>query len=184
MKNPLNPSNDYCTTPEELKKNPRALPLLREIATARKNAQEQADIFTAMWSFWCFEHAMDDLLDESGWPAEKKLLAVKALHDFVSALLTNPVYREHAGDFRALFSSAIARNIAGDHFAASPKALLQAQAPAVRCADIDIFTYFAELAGGFDFMQKMSGTDKLRRYDLPEFRAEVPPTNQGDTKGS
>lgn len=178
MKNPMDVTGTYCGTAEEHGKNPRALALLREIAQARKSPAEQAELFNAMWSFWCFEHALDDLIDESNWPAEKKVLALKALHDFVTALLANPVYTEHAGDFRALFSSTIARNIAGDEFAASDKTLHQAQAPAVRCADVDVFTYFANLAGGFDFMRRMSGADKLRRYDYPEYRDTAPAGNK------
>ena len=107
-------------------------------------------------------------MDNSGWAAEKKLLALKGLEQFTVALLENPFYVKNADAFKALFVTAIARNIAGDQFAASKEANERAMAPAIRCADIDVFLYFAHLAGGWEFAQTMNSKHKLRIYDKPD----------------
>jgi hypothetical protein len=167
MTNTLTP-RDYCTQPEEAAKIGRGLIMLREIACHLKDEQKRDDLFKAAWAFWNFEHVFDDLLDNSGWPAEKKLLALKALEQFTVALLSNPYYVENADAFKALFVTAIARNIAGDQFSGSKDSQERAMAPAIRCADIDVFVYFAHLAGGWEFAQAMNTKHKLRIYDKPD----------------
>jgi len=167
MTNALNP-NLYVTQPSEAVKIGRGIVMLREIACHLKDPKQRDDMFNASSSFWDMEHCFDDLLDNSGWPPEKKLLALKALQNFVVALLENPFYVKNADAFKALFVTAIARNIAGDQFAASKDAQERAMAPAIRCADIDIFTYFAHLAGGWEFAQLMNSKHKLRIYDKPD----------------
>ncbi len=167
MTNALTP-RDYCTTPEESAKIGRGLIMLREIACHRKNEQERDDLFKAAWAFWNYEHVVDDLIDNSGWPPEKKLLALKAIQQFTVALLENPFYVKNADAFKALFVTAIARNIAGDQFAASKDSKERMMAPAIRCADIDVFLYFAHLAGGWEFAQTMNSKHKLRIYDQPD----------------
>ena len=94
--NALNP-RDYCTTPEEMAKIGRGLVMLREIACHLKDEQQRDDLFRASWSFWNFEHVLDDLLDGSKWPAEKKLLALKALEqDFAGKIkYWQPHHHDH-----------------------------------------------------------------------------------------
>jgi hypothetical protein len=171
MTNTLTP-RDYCTTPEEAAKIGRGLVMLREIACHRKDEGERDDLFKAAWAFWNFEHVFDDLLDNSNWPPEKKLLALKGLEQFTVALLENPFYVKNADAFKALFVTAIARNIAGDQFAASKEIKERMMAPAIRCADIDVFLYFAHLAGGWEFAQTMNSKHKLRIYDKPDAPVE------------
>lgn len=80
----------YMTRPEELAKHAElcrakgepvdplgALTYLHEMAGTND------DVFNVMWSFWNFEHAWDDLLDESAFGPEVKLAAMQALHDAV-----------------------------------------------------------------------------------------------------
>ena len=167
MTNALTPK-DYCTQPSETAKIGRGLIMLREIACHRKDEQERDDLFKAAWAFWNFEHVFDDLIDNCGWSADNKFLALKALEQFTVALLENPYYVKNADAFKALFVTAISRNIAGDQFAGSKDAQERAMAPAIRCADIDIFLYFAHLAGGWEFAQVMNSKHKLRMYDTPD----------------
>ena len=151
-------------TPEEQAKQPEALEVFKRIAMAAPPDRQSA-AFAAIWSFWNFAHAWDDLLDGCGWPAEKKELAWKAMSEFTADLLINPYYREHAAEWRALFTSAVARNLDGDTMAASGNPARAALAPAVRCADVDIIVHFAYLAGGGDLMRQIGAR---RDYDPPD----------------
>ena len=176
MSNALNPIG-YVTQPEQAAKIGRGVVMLRKMACRIKDERQRDDHFKASFAFWNFSQLFDDLVDNSGWDAQKKLLALRGLQDFVVALLANPVYRDHAGAFEGLFVTAIARVIAGDEFERSKDARERALAPAIKCADIDVFAYFAHLAGGFDFMQEMGSRNELRKYDFgdvkPELKAEV-----------
>ena len=167
MTNALTP-RDYCTTPEEAAKIGRGLVMLREIACHLKDETARDNNFKASWSLWNWGHIFDDLVDGSGWSDEKKMLAVKGMQQFVCELLLNPVYRENAQAFAALFVTAIARNLAGEEFAASKKVGERNLAPALKCSDIDLFVFFAHLAGGWDFCQQMNSRTKLRIYDSPD----------------
>ena len=48
------------------------------------------DVFAAMWAFWNFEHAWDDLLDETGLLASHREAAMESLHEAVCQCLTGP----------------------------------------------------------------------------------------------
>lgn len=151
---------DYMSQPDEIAKQPDALATCQMIAKSGGPAQEAA-IFNALWSFWNFSHVFDDLIDNSNWTDEKKALAWRALQEFTSDLLLNPFYRAHGAEIRALFTSAIFRQMAGDALAKG--SLEQAkQAPVVRCADIDVLVHFAYLVGGWELAQKISNA---REYD-------------------
>jgi hypothetical protein len=157
-------TKDYMSRPEEVAKQPDALATIQEIAQAAPPA-EQAAVFNALWSFWNFAHAFDDLIDESGWPLERKELAWKSLLDFSSDLLLNPMFRNHAPEWRALFASAVCRQIDGDAMAQSSDLARAVLAPAVRCADIDVIVHFAYLVGGWPLMRKIGAR---RDYDKPD----------------
>ena len=158
---------DYAGQPDEVQKHPTLWPMMMKIAESAA-PEHQAAFLNAMRSFWCMAHAWDDLIDGSGWPEEKKMLAWKALHDFTADLLTNPVFTAHGPQFAALFRSAIARQTAGDKMTERGGAAAQL-APAVKCADIDLLVEFAWLAGGWGLMQ---GVSELREYDEPDAPAE------------
>lgn len=172
MSNALNPIG-YVMLPEQQAKIGRGVVMLRKMACKLKDEQKRDDHFKASFAFWNFSQLFDDLVDNSGWDAQRKLLALRGLQDFVVALLTNPVYRDHAGAFEGLFVTAIARVIAGDEFERSKDARERALAPAIKCSDIDVFSYFATLAGGFDFMLEMNTKENLRRYDFGDMKPET-----------
>lgn len=56
-------------------------------------AAGDADLFDALWSFWNFAHAFDDLIDESGARPEQAEIIMTGLHDAVVYALL----REGAG---------------------------------------------------------------------------------------
>ena len=172
MSNPLNPVG-YVMLPEQQAKIGRGVVMLRKMACRIKDGQKRDDHFKASFAFWNFSQLFDDLLDNSGWDEQRKLLALRGLQEFVVALLTNPVYRDHAGAFEGLFVTAVARVISGDEFERSRDARERALAPAIKCADIDIFVYFANLAGGFDFAREMSSRNELRKYDFGDMKPEI-----------
>ena len=175
MTNVLTP-RDYCTTPEEAAKIGRGLVMIRKIACVEKDEARRNAIFEAGWNFWNFSHVWDDLIDGSGWPEEKKMLALKAMQQFVVSLLKNPVYLENAGGFESLFVTGIARAIAGEQFAASKDPKERCLAPAIKCADIDIMVFLAHIAGGWKFAQEMSSKNELRKYDSPDPEPTQPTT--------
>jgi hypothetical protein len=143
-------------TPQEQAKQPTAKPLFEKIANGNR------DVYCALWSFWNFAHAWDDLLDGSNWPAPQKERAMKALHDFIVNLLLNPFCRDNAGDLRAVFVSAMARSMDGDAMAESNDPKRRALAPAVRCGDVDVILHMAYLAGGWELLREIG---PLRDYD-------------------
>lgn len=155
---------DYMSRPEEMAKQPDALACIQAIAKAA-GPERETQFFNAAWSFWNFGHAWDDLVDESKWDDSRKELAWRALLEFVADLLTNPVYRDHAHGWSAMFASAVARNLDGDEMARSVNRDRAALAPAVRCADVDILVHFAYLAGGWEMMRSIG---RRRDYDTPE----------------
>ena len=167
MINPLTP-RDYASTPKELAKTGRALIMIREIACKEKNEQRRNALFECGWSFWNFCQIWDDLIDGEKFDAQEKLLAIKGMQKFVLALLENPIYRENANGFKALFVTAISRDIASVEFANSKDPKERGLAPAIRCGDIDIMVFLAHIAGDFEFAQEMSSKQKLRRYDLAD----------------
>lgn len=79
----------YMTRDDELAKQPDALPMFERIAAASV-AHAPGDVFNALWSFWNFAHALDDLIDETGLNLEEKETALKVVFDFVGNLLANP----------------------------------------------------------------------------------------------
>jgi len=142
---------DYMKRPEEVKKQPEAYKLFEKIA------QGNVPVYHFLVSFWNFEHVFDDLIDNSDMNDEKKEQCWKALHDFLCTLLLNPFVRQYANEIKAMFSSAIVRQIGGDHIARDEKR--KQHAPATRCADIDIVNHIAMLHLGWDVAVELS---KLR----------------------
>lgn len=157
---------DYMSQAHEQAKQPDALATCQKIAKAAGPEREGA-VFNALWSFWNFSHVFDDLIDGSHWPKEKKALAWRAVQEFTSDLLLNPFYRAHGAEVRALFTSAIFRQMAGDELAQGTLEQSK-QAPVVRCADIDILVHFAYLTGGWELARAISNA---REYDQPDGEA-------------
>lgn len=153
---------DYMSTPEETAKQPRAEAICWKIAKFRNSPVEQQQVFDALWSFWNFAHAFDDLVDGDVKldAPEKKEMAWRALQQFVTNLLINPMVFNNAVALEALFTSAVNRQILADVLEGNgdSKELIRA----VRCADLDIIVHFARIAGGRPAMEEVN---KLMRYD-------------------
>lgn len=150
---------DYMSTPEEQAKQPSAEALCRKISEAWPAAEERAYIFNALWSFWCFEHVWDDLMDGRRMTPELRELGNKALYCFVDDLLLNPFIRSRAMQVRSLLVNALLRSMEGDKEGNLDK----------RCADIDVFRGFAELVGGWELVRELA---PLWEYDQPEKEAK------------
>lgn len=152
---------DYMERDEEVKKQPDALPSFERVA------KDAPLLGLALRNFWNFSHVWDDLIDESGWGAEKKEQAWKALDGFVTDLLMNPLYKQNASEMRAMFTSAIHRQVAGDALELRGE---KTEAAVCRCADIDILVMMAMLTKGWDAASEVS---KLRDYDKPDGEAKT-----------
>lgn len=148
---------DYMFNENEVKKHPDAFKTIKDVAKG------DVAVEGFLFAFWHFSHAFDDLVDNSGWQDEKKEQAWKALNDLQRHLLSNPFVRRHTEDIRTLFTSAIARQIGGDHLSLVEGK--KVHAPAVKCADVDILVHIAGLHSGWDDMIKVS---KERTIDTQE----------------
>ena len=149
--------SDYMDQPHEQQKHPDVMRFIEEVS------QGDQAIANAMWSFWCFAHVFDDLVDESKMEGHKKELAFKALHDFVQDLLLNPFVLRHASSLLGMFTMAMTRCLDGDEMEKSLVAEERALAPAVRCGDVDVLMHFAYLARGWMGLRKFS---PMRKYDI------------------
>lgn len=158
-------ASDYMSTPEEKAKQPAAEALCRKIAGAHPVEAERAYVFNALWSFWCFEHAWDDLMDGKALTPEGRELASKALYCFVDDLLLNPFITAHRMQVRSLLINALCKSMEGDALARSDDPAKVALSSAVRCADIDVFRGFAELVGGWELVRELA---PLWDYDQNE----------------
>lgn len=159
---------DYMTQPKELAKQPDAKAVFEQIARYRHSPVEQQQVLDALWSFWNFAHAFDDLIDESGWPIEKKELAWKALQQFTQNLLVNPFIYNNAVSIEALLTSGIERQLAAEDLAkrGETEELLRA----VRCADVDFIVHLARLAGGWEAMRAVGSRRDYDKADNAEPR--------------
>lgn len=104
----------YMTRPEEIAKhaelcarNGEPAPELGSFPLFDAIAGGDPELFDALWLFWNFEHAFDDLIDESGWTAEMIEAAMKDLHDAVCLALGFPGERKHVSDWTKTFVALI-----------------------------------------------------------------------------
>ena len=142
---------DYMATDLEMKKQPEAFDYISKASAGNPL------VFGAMWSFWNFAHAWDDLIDGSDWKQERKEQAWKALHDFTTSLMVNPFVRDNSTSIHGMMVSAITRAIDGDtKFKDSPLG------PAVRCGDIDVLLHLVYLYRGYEGLREYSA---MREYD-------------------
>jgi len=207
---------DYMLRPEELAKS-------AALATAKGEpvmpngsfhafqvmADGDDELFEVMWRIWNFEHAFDDLLDETGinqeskelalaileteieratsnqggrpghlfygwwhtnvqaaaWPEERNVSAHDAMWRFFDLLANNPFCRQYRLEMRTLLVQCLIRCHAGDMMAAHADPAVRALAPAVRCADVDLFMHLIYLKRGFAAAITWSS---LRDYDAAE----------------
>lgn len=74
--------------PAELVKQPDAVTSFREISSAAGNEQE--NVFHALWSFWNFEHAFDDILDSGIFPQDEREKLLHQCADYLHSCLKSP----------------------------------------------------------------------------------------------
>lgn len=129
---------------------------MREIARGDESA------FDFMWSFWCFQHVLDDLVDKDSQVQGADV--ARELCSFVITLSTNTFYLTHKSSLLPLLVLACDRWVQGDALAKSPDPKVRLASRVVACGDIDLFSMVAFLVGGWDHMQAMA--PQIRRYDL------------------
>lgn len=94
----------YMTREDELVKQPDALPMFEYIAAQCDDEIKGADVFNALWSFWNFAHALDDLIDEpEGKVPEAKEIVLKVVFDFVGNLLITPQDHSYSLPMQTIF---------------------------------------------------------------------------------
>lgn len=101
---------DYMDRAEEVAKYDQLCRVNGEPATGKGSraaievmAGGDADLFALMWGIWNFEHAFDDLLDESSMDADMKELALTALHDEVVAHTGETVPARNGAAFKSVW---------------------------------------------------------------------------------
>ena len=95
--------------PIELVKHPEAISIFKRIADATGSGEREREIFLALWSFWNFEHAFDDILDSGKFtPAEVENLLQKAAA-FVHEALMTPEAEDAKIWFRVSYVTALNR---------------------------------------------------------------------------
>lgn len=134
--------------------NPEAAYYIDLIAAGNSEARQ------LMWAVWDFEHLYDDLVDGDRPVSTED--AAKVLIAFVKELSFNSFWREHAQDLFPLLVSAANRWCDGDEWALSEDPTKQAQAPVVRCGDVDFFLQVAYCVGGWEHMRAVKAA---REYD-------------------
>lgn len=148
----------YCDNIAEQNKNPLAKNLMLMVANG------DAAAFQWMWDFWCFTHAIDDLVDKDV-PSDCARFA-ESLAKFVTALSINPFYLRNAFNLHPLIISACNRWVDGDRLKSSQNERDRIYSEVVRCGDIDIYLHIAYLIGGWEHMRMCS--EKARLYDKVE----------------
>lgn len=100
----------YMTRPEEIAKhaelcrrNGEEAPELGSYTVIEAMAGGSPGLFEALWSFWDFEHAVDDLIDGSGWSPDMIEAALLALYEEVLRKLGFPTERKHVSDWTKTF---------------------------------------------------------------------------------
>ena len=79
----------YMTRPGELAKQPDAITAFRRIADGATDPDDRPHVFNAIWSFWNWAHALDDLIDEGTMADEQKDAVLQAMSAFCWSILAN-----------------------------------------------------------------------------------------------
>jgi len=148
----------YCDSTVEQEQNPHAKDLMTLIANGDMAA------FNWMWDFWCFTHAIDDVIDKDK-PVNSSQMA-EALARFVSCLSINPFFLHNSYSLHPLIISACNRWVDGDKLKSSANERDRIHSEVVRCGDIEIYLHAAYLIGGWEHMRKCSNVARL--YDKSE----------------
>ena len=104
----------YMTRPEEIAKHAALCARTGETPPADGSwtlfemmAGGDPELFEALWTFWDFEHAFDDLIDESDWTGNMIEAAMQALYDEVCRKLGFPGEQKHVSDWTKTFVALI-----------------------------------------------------------------------------
>jgi len=145
---------DYCSSPEEIQKNPEAHFWIDKIANGNAHAQQ------FMRVFWSFTHLYDDLVDN-----DRPVTAEQAAEQFIAMLtefLYNPFFCANKDFLYPLIVSMFNRWVDGDEWEQSADEYKRMASTVIRCGDVDLYHMVAYLTGGFAHMR---ATKDARSYD-------------------
>ncbi len=145
---------DYCDKASEQAENPHTKDTFAKIANGNLPA------LAFLWSFWNFEHVIDDLIDGDKPVTDEE--AAREIIRFIECLLFNPFVQAHKHQLFAHLVSMTNRWVTGNDWRKSNDTKKAAQADNVSCGDIDLAAHVAFLVGGWDHMRAQ---EYLRRYD-------------------
>jgi len=98
----------YMAREPELKKHRGVVEMFQLIASTAKDENETRHVWNALWSFWNFEHAFDDILDAGHLTgAEKETLLIECA-EYLKAVLLTPDAPAAALVFKAHYRAALA----------------------------------------------------------------------------
>jgi hypothetical protein len=144
---------DYVDRPEEGAKNPHAKEWLRRVANGNAAA------FEFCWAMWNFEHMLDDLVDEPHGTVSQAWVAREMARVFTT-LSFNEFYLINKAELFSLLISCFNRWVEADEMRAMNES--EDLTSAVRCAELDLFSFVAFLTGGWDHMRAMRD---MRTFD-------------------
>ena len=78
----------YMTRPQEIAKQPDAVTAFERIASGSTDPADRPHVFNAVWSFWNWAHALDDLIDEGIMTDDQRDAVLQALSAFCWQMLT------------------------------------------------------------------------------------------------
>jgi hypothetical protein len=154
MKNNNQFTDGYCGKIKEICKNPDASKWIELAANGDQSAHDFG------WSFWCFMHVFDDLIDKDVEVSKED--AVEEFSKFFSTICYNQFFNRYKDQLFPMIISLCNRCVCGDEWENSSDQEKRKLARVVRCGDIDIFFHIAFLTGGWKLMRMLKD---MRTYD-------------------
>lgn len=148
---------DYCDTPDEVAKNPEAKKYIALCANGNLAA------YNLGWSFWCFSHCIDDLIDGDKAPSME--VVAKCFVQFIDTLTNNEFYQTHKQSLYPIVVHAFNRWLDGETLARSDDAKDHIRSEVLRCGDLEFYLHIAYLSGGWDYMRSLK---EIRTFDKQE----------------
>ena len=171
----------YMSQPDELRKHPKASQVFYDIGQAAATAAVRDDVYSALWAWFNFTHAFDDILDTGNLDDAGREKLLRQCADFLHAAL----YGVRGSDAALLFKAS--------YLAAATTAGMDADRRALAVKAFDDFagnlvanpffrTYSQQHLAMLDSMifRAMRG-DQLAQHADPAVRALAPAVRCGDT---
>lgn len=100
----------YMARPAELEKHQGVVEMFQTIAQASDLPEQQRNIFLALWSFWNFEHAFDDVLDAGNLVEAERIELLRECSEFIHAALLTPEANGAVIAFKTRYLAALAKS--------------------------------------------------------------------------